>query len=103
MKKSDNRQSRIRRNNRLGMFLISGIALLLLGSFITQAQTLQTRLDYYNSRLESLEAQIEEEKARTIEIRETEEYMKTDEYIESVAREKLGLVKENEIIFKEAQ
>ncbi|MDO5336875.1 MAG: septum formation initiator family protein [Eubacteriales bacterium] len=85
------------------MFLISGIALLLLGSFITQAQTLQTRLDYYNSRLESLEAQIEEEKARTIEIRETEEYMKTDEYIESVAREKLGLVKENEIIFKEAQ
>lgn len=103
MKKSDNRQSRIRRNNRLGMFLISGIALLLLGSFITQAQTLQTRLDYYNSRLESLEAQIEEEKARTIEIRETEEYMKTDEYIEAVAREKLGLVKENEIIFKEAQ
>lgn len=101
MKNADNRQSRIRRNNRLGMFLISGIALLLLCSFITQAQTLQTRLDYYNNRLESLEAQIEEEKARTIEIRETEEYMKTDEYIESVARDKLGLVKENEIVFKE--
>ena len=29
------------------------------------------------------------------------EYMKTDEYVEEAAREKLGLVKDNEIVFQE--
>lgn len=46
---------------------------------------------------------MEEEYQRTEEIEETAEYMKTDEYVESVAREKLGLVKENEIVFREAE
>ena len=31
------------------------------------------------------------------------EYVGTDEYIESVAKEKLGLVHENEILFKEQE
>ena len=31
------------------------------------------------------------------------EYMQTDEYIEKTAREKLGMVKDNEILFKESQ
>ncbi len=43
-----------------------------------------------------------EEQARTEEIKELKEYMQTDEYAEQAAREKLGLVKENEIIFQEA-
>ena len=32
---------------------------------------------------------------------ELQEYMKSDKYMEKIAREKIGLVKENEIIFKE--
>ena len=35
------------------------------------------------------------------EIEETKEYMQSDEYAEKVARDKLGLVKNNEIVFKE--
>ena len=31
------------------------------------------------------------------------EYMETDEYAEEVARDKLGLVKDNEIVFKEQE
>ena len=50
---------------------------------------------------ESLNQQIEEEKARTQEIEDLKDYMLTDEYVEQAAREKLGLVKENEIIFQE--
>ena len=42
------------------------------------------------------------EKNRTTEIEELEEYMNSDEYIEQVAKEKLGMVKDGEIIFKEA-
>ena len=51
---------------------------------------------------ESLEKELEEEQARTEEIKELKEYMQTDEYAEQAAREKLGLVKDNEIIFQEA-
>ena len=35
--------------------------------------------------------------------RRSSEYMQTDEYIEKTAREKLGMVKDNEILFKESQ
>ena len=37
------------------------------------------------------------------EIEKLKEYMQTDEYIANVAREKLGMVKENEIIFSEGK
>ena len=47
-----------------------------------------------------LEDQIRDEEIRREEIEELEEYMKTDEYIREVAREKLGLVDEGDIIFR---
>ena len=46
---------------------------------------------------------IEEEKEHVKEIEKLKEYMQTDEYIANVAREKLGMVKENEIIFSEGK
>ena len=46
---------------------------------------------------------MEEEKERTKEIDEIKERMDTDEYVAEVAREKLGLVKDNEIVFKEEE
>lgn len=54
----------------------------------------------YIAQEKELIAQIEEEKARAEEIDELEEYVSTDEYVEQVAKDKLGLVYENEIIFK---
>lgn len=45
---------------------------------------------------------LKDEKARTEEINGQKEYMQTDEYVEEAARDRLGLVKDNEIIFKEA-
>jgi cell division protein DivIC len=44
-----------------------------------------------------------EETERTKEIDDLKEYMETDEYAEEVARDKLGLVKDNEIVFKEQE
>lgn len=43
------------------------------------------------------------EQERTQEIDEQKEYMQTDEYIAEVARDKLGLVKGNEIVFEERE
>lgn len=51
-------------------------------------------------RIEELQAQIEEEKKRAEEIKEYEKYVQTKKFAEEVAKEKLGLVYEDEIIFK---
>ena len=67
-----------------------------------QSLDLKESLAGYETRAEALSQQLEEEQARTEEIKELKEYMQTDEYAEQAAREKLGLVKDNEIIFQEA-
>lgn len=54
----------------------------------------------YLAQEQELISQIEEEKVRAEEIEELEEYVGTSEYVEQVAKDKLGLVYENEIIFK---
>ena len=48
-----------------------------------------------------LQQQYEEETERSTEIDDLETYMKSSQYIEDVAKSKLGLTYKNEIIFKE--
>ena len=84
-----------------GRSTIMVIALVLLGSLMLQSKTLERRRDYYDSKATALEKSIESEKERTKEIEAEKEHMKTDEYVEEAAREKLGLVKDNEIVFQE--
>ena len=84
------------------MFGISLIVLVLLLSLMVQSRDLKESLAGYETRAEALSQQLEEEQARTEEIKELKEYMQTDEYAEQASREKLGLVKDNEIIFQEA-
>ena len=57
----------------------------------------------YVEELAQLQNKIDAEEARTQDIADLEAYMQTDEYIANVAREKLGMVKENEIIFSEGK
>ena len=59
------------------------------------------RLNKNNERIEELESQIVYEEQRAEDIEEYRQYTKTREYIEEVAREKLGLVYDGEVIFKE--
>ena len=49
---------------------------------------------------EELQQKIDSETARTDEIKKLEEYKNTTEYVEEVAKDKLGLVYKDEIIFK---
>lgn len=87
--------------NQLGMVAIALIVFVLLVGLMIQSNTLEGRLSAYNTKAASLEEDIQAEKDRTEEIDELKEYMQTDEYAEEIAREKLGLVKENEIVFQE--
>ena len=97
-----NKKNRIG-SNQLGMLVIALIVLVLLGWLTMESRNLRSRLAVYDARAAELEEQIEDETERTEEIRELKEYMQTDEFAEEVAREKLGLVKENEIVFQEEE
>ena len=79
------------------------IALCLTGVLLVNGKKYNARIEAGKIQKEELEAELEEENARTTEIQELEEYMQSDEYKEQVAKEKLGLVKDGEIIFKESE
>jgi cell division protein DivIC len=56
----------------------------------------------YQAKEEALEEAIAKEEARSRELEELEAYTKTKKFVEDVAKDKLGLVYEDEIIFKES-
>lgn len=87
--------------NRLGMLTIAVTVLMLLGILMMQSRDISDKIAVYDARAAALEQDLEEQKSRTEEIDKYKTYMKTDEYAEQVARERLGLVKDNEIIFEE--
>ena len=91
------------RYNSLGMLAIALVVLVLLGGLMLESNDLQERLKGYDAKAAILQQQIEDEQNRTEEIDKLKKYMETDEYTEEVAREKLGLVKDNETVFKKQQ
>ena len=89
--------------NSLGMIAIALVVLVLLGGLMLKSNDLKDRLTGYDAKAATLQQQIEDEQTRTEEIDKLKKYMETDEYAEEVAREKLGLVKDNETVFKKQQ
>lgn len=63
-------------------------------------ETNQKNYDY-KSEEERLKAEISEQEAKKEQLAELEEEMKTLKYVEKVAREKLGLMYPDEIIFRQ--
>ena len=54
----------------------------------------------YQFRLENLQAQVDKEQNRARELEEYRVYVQTKQYIEEVAKKKLGLVNPDEILLK---
>ena len=82
------------------MFLVSLVVVMIMVAVAIRSVGLQTKIDEKTTELRQLEQQIAEEKKRTLEIEEFGKEVKTKGYIENLAREKLGLVYEGEILFK---
>lgn len=95
-KRSGRRTSR-RDFSVLGVYMV---VLLLAVILSVNSVTLKAKDKVCAVQEEELQGQIKEEKARAKEIKDLEEYVGTDEYIEKIAKEKLGLVHEGEIVFK---
>lgn len=79
---------------------ISAVIVLLIAVVSVNAVTLRAKEKAYRVQEAELQEQIKEEEERASEISELEDYVNTEEYVEEVAREKLGLAHENEILFK---
>ncbi|MCM1188590.1 MAG: septum formation initiator family protein [bacterium] len=92
---------RKRNQNRFSMFLVSLVILLILVAVAVKSVDLQRKIDAKVQEEQLLDAQIDAEKDRARELEEFGKEVQTKGYIEDVAREKLGLVYEGEILFKE--
>jgi cell division protein DivIC len=91
--------SRVRKS-RTGIGIISFFVLIICGIVVYNKMSLEDQRDKAENQITKLEKQLDEEKEREADIKKQEAYRQTPRYIEDVARDKLGLVYEDEIIFK---
>ena len=83
-------------------FLVRWIYIAAILIMIIQGVRQQPTIDANKQRIADIERQVAYEEQRAAEIDAWAEKVGTDEYIEKVARTKLGLVKSNEKIFIDA-
>lgn len=89
-----------RRQNRLGMILVTVVVLMLCLVLTVSMMSLNKKRNSYIERQESLQQQIDAENKRAEDLVEYEKYTKTAAYVEEVAKDKLGLVYDDEIVFQ---
>ena len=82
------------------MVLVTGVVVSLCLVLTISMMSLKKKRDGYVQKQESLEQQIEAENKRAEDLIEYEKYTKTAAYVEEAAKDKLGLVYEDEIVFQ---
>lgn len=97
------RRHRKNLKNRIGMLCIIFVVGILFTTLMMQSNQLRQKLDALKQQETEVREQITEQEERTKDIDKMKEYMQTDEYYEEVAREKFGLFKENEKVYKEKE
>ncbi len=99
----DNYMARPKRRKKLSPFTVAGVMVLccvLCGSFTYKTVSLKAESAKYSAQISELKKEKKKLKEEKAEIKDYESYVKTKEYTEEVARDKLGLVYPNEIIFE---
>lgn len=86
-----------KRNKKIALPTI--VVSLVIAFLLIKGVMLQPEINQNKEKIDSINGQITKQQQKLDELDELAEKVDTDEYIEKVAREKLGLVKENEIIF----
>lgn len=103
-KPADRQQNRkhpsIFRQHKRSVAVICTVLGLLAAALAVNSVSLYGRNQVYKQQEAELRAQIEEQNARTEEVKEYAEYVKSEDYIRDVAQEKLGLVDPKEILFQ---
>lgn len=96
-RKSKSLRKRIKQS---GVVPISIVVLLICGIVSYKKVGLEEKRNAYKEEEVQKQEELKKEEERTEELEEKKAYVNTKKYIEEVAREKLGLVYEDEIIFK---
>lgn len=86
--------------NKTGIGIIAFVVLILCAIVSYSRISLAQERDEAELKLNRLEEQYQKELNRSSEIEKFKAYTKTKKYIEDMAREKLGLVYEDEILFE---
>ena len=94
------RKKAVTRNNKKSMLYISGILTIMLTVLIVLSLKLNAQREALLAESKDLEYKKQVEQQRTEEINAFKDSTDTKEFIEQTAKEKLGLLYENEIIFK---
>ena len=97
------RKVRKRKKRRTGLRLIAVMVMFICGIVIFRRQDLEKEYNSKALKREALNRQIENENSIANELQEKKAYMKTKKFVEDVAREALGLVYEDEVLFREGE
>lgn len=89
----------LNRQTLISMATVSFVVLALLLVVSIKGIELREKNAAYEATKASLMEQIAREEARAQEIEEYSEYVNSDEYVEKIAKERLGLINQDEIIF----
>ncbi len=89
-----------KKKNRTGLLLVAMMVLIICGIVTYQKKELDKVSQRAQAKIVELDNSITAEKERAEEIEELKAYVQTYKFIEEMAREKLGLVYKDEIIFK---
>ena len=92
---------RKRRQNKFGMFLVFLVVIMIGVVVAVRSVDMKATLAENRQREAELQDQIAAEQERAEEIEEMEKYSETLGSTEDVAKEKLGLINEGEIIFRD--
>ena len=100
-KRKNTKARRTDTQNKAAMIGIIGVVSLLVIALLYQGTSLQKKIEANEVRKTQIAEAYAAEQKRTEEIEQLQEEMQSDEYYEKIAKEKIGLVKDNEILFKE--
>ncbi|HHW47252.1 MAG TPA: septum formation initiator family protein [Clostridiaceae bacterium] len=84
-----------KKSSKIGLLIIIGALIYFTFVFIDQQKLINAK----TLEMQNLQDKIAEEKRLNEELRQQKEMINTDEYVEKIAREKLGMVKRGEKVF----
>ena len=87
-------------SNRIGMVVIAVVVVVLITVMLMQSRVMKKKIVSYKASNKALEEQIQVEKDRAESLKTLPEYVASDEFVEKTAREKFGLVYQDEIIYQ---
>lgn len=98
--RTDKRTRRTVKKSRKNLLLVAGVVLVLCVAVSYSQIKLEAQSQACERQIKELEKELAEEEKRAEDIEDYEAYVQTKKYIEEEAREKLGLVYPDEIIFE---